>query len=221
MDITIIGKSNNMISLLLDALSERFNTKISITIVKNIPIGDSPPFKMENSDIFSFSEIDIDTWKHVSNNLMLGAIRVPTKKTVYEVFNSVNKLTHDKFLSVVHPNSVISIQSKIGSGVYIGPGSIVAPYVTIGDLVSINRKVSVGHHTTIGDFTTLNPGVNIAGGSKIGSCTTIGMGANVFDGVDIGDNVIVGAGSLVNKSLPNNVIAYGVPARIAKQNVEL
>ena len=34
------------------------------------------------------------------------------------------------------------------------------------------------------------------------------------DGLIIGENTIVGAASLVNKSLPDNVKAAGVPAKI-------
>ena len=36
--------------------------------------------------------------------------------------------------------------------------------------------------------------------------------------VNIGDNTVVGAGSVVTKSLPKNVVAYGVPAKIVKYN---
>jgi acetyltransferase-like isoleucine patch superfamily enzyme len=43
----------------------------------------------------------------------------------------------------------------------------------------------------------------------------IGAGAIVLPGVKVGDNVIVGAGSIVTKDLPNGVLAYGNPARIA------
>jgi acetyltransferase-like isoleucine patch superfamily enzyme len=31
------------------------------------------------------------------------------------------------------------------------------------------------------------------------------------EGIEIGKNVIIGAGSLVNKSIPKDSIAYGVP----------
>jgi len=45
---------------------------------------------------------------------------------------------------------------------------------------------------------------------------TIGLGANVIDGVQIGDNAIIGAGALVAKSIPANVLAYGVPAKVVR-----
>lgn len=43
------------------------------------------------------------------------------------------------------------------------------------------------------------------------------MGSNIINDINIGDNTIVGAGSLVTKTLPSNVMAYGVPAKIIKE----
>lgn len=42
------------------------------------------------------------------------------------------------------------------------------------------------------------------------------MGENVtiLKGVTIGDNVIIGIGSIVNKDIPSNSIAVGVPAKV-------
>ena len=207
-----------MISLLLDAIYEFYKTNLNITIVCNIPVGDSPSYKMEKTGLIKCTCINDKDWLGNFEKLLLGVIRVPTKKTVYDSFHKSHQISEKDYFTFFHPSSIISIQSEIGSGVSIGPGSIVAPYVTIGNLVTINRKVSIGHHTSIDKFSTLNPGCNIAGGSQIGSHTTIGMGSNIFDGVNIGSNTIIGAGSTVTKNIPDNVIAYGVPARIIKKN---
>lgn len=49
----------------------------------------------------------------------------------------------------------------------------------------------------------------------------IGMGASIIakNDVIIGENVMVGACSLVNKSLPDNCTAVGVPCRILKKKL--
>ena len=44
------------------------------------------------------------------------------------------------------------------------------------------------------------------------------MGAIIVDGVTIGDNVVIGAGSLVLKDVPDNVVAYGNPSKIIREN---
>jgi acetyltransferase-like isoleucine patch superfamily enzyme len=41
-----------------------------------------------------------------------------------------------------------------------------------------------------------------------------------MDRVEIGENTVVGSGSLVVRSLPNNVLAYGSPAKIIRERKE-
>ena len=54
--------------------------------------------------------------------------------------------------------------------------------------------------------------------SKISSNVDVGAYSVIGPNVEIGENTIVGAGSLVTKSIPSNVIAYGSPAKIIKSN---
>ena len=52
----------------------------------------------------------------------------------------------------------------------------------------------------------------------IGDNVWIGGGAIIMPGVTIGDNVVIGAGSIVTKDIPSNMIAYGNPCRIIREN---
>jgi acetyltransferase-like isoleucine patch superfamily enzyme len=47
----------------------------------------------------------------------------------------------------------------------------------------------------------------------IGRHCWIGANAVILPGVTLGDNVVVGAGAVVTKSIPDNTIVAGVPAR--------
>ena len=51
----------------------------------------------------------------------------------------------------------------------------------------------------------------------IGDNVFIGARSVILPGVHIGNNVIVGAGSVVTKSIPDNMVAAGNPARLLKQ----
>jgi acetyltransferase-like isoleucine patch superfamily enzyme len=42
------------------------------------------------------------------------------------------------------------------------------------------------------------------------------MGATVLPGVSIGQHTLIGAGALVYRSVPDNSVAYGVPARLIR-----
>lgn len=52
----------------------------------------------------------------------------------------------------------------------------------------------------------------------IGNDVWIGGGVIIMPGVTIGDNVVIGAGSVVTKNIPSNVIAYGNPCQVAREN---
>ncbi|MCI9354203.1 MAG: sugar O-acetyltransferase [Firmicutes bacterium] len=65
----------------------------------------------------------------------------------------------------------------------------------------------------------------IAGGCyskkvKIGNAVWIGGGVQINQGVTIGDNTIIASGSVVTKSIPENVIAGGVPCKVIRKITE-
>jgi len=49
----------------------------------------------------------------------------------------------------------------------------------------------------------------------IGNHVFIGARTTILPGVIIGDDVVIGAGSLVTRSIPANLLAYGHPAKVA------
>lgn len=49
--------------------------------------------------------------------------------------------------------------------------------------------------------------------TKVGNNVMIGMNSLIMPGITIGDNVIVGAHSVVTRSIPDNTIVAGVPAK--------
>ena len=48
---------------------------------------------------------------------------------------------------------------------------------------------------------------------EIGNNCYISTGVTIIGPVKIGDNVIIGAGDVVTKDIPDNCVAYGIPAR--------
>lgn len=107
-------------------------------------------------------------------------------------------------------------------------------------LVQFPEKLELGYKTDIGAFTYINAkyGVEIQENVQIGShcsiysvstiddkkgkvilCKNSKIGAHcvIMPGITIGENSIVGAHSFVNKDIPSNVIAFGVPIKIIKE----
>jgi sugar O-acyltransferase (sialic acid O-acetyltransferase NeuD family) len=208
-NLLILGKGDNIITMILDNLYS-INNIPNIHIYNNMNLPILNTFEHDGFNISVLDNVNMDDY----TMLTLGVYQPTHKKKIVETLNpDINK-----FMSIIHDGLDISYMSKLGRGVLINSKVSIAAHTTIGDFVSINRHVSIGHHTNIGDYCSINPGVNIAGNVTIGEGTTIGMGTNILHQVKIGKNSIIGAGSVVTKDIPDNVVAYGSPCRIIRDN---
>jgi acetyltransferase EpsM len=124
------------------------------------------------------------------------------------------RLAGERFATAIHAFTSIAASATIGEGTMISAGAIVAPRAAIGRGVLLNTKASVDHDSVIGDFAHLAPGATVGGRCRIGEEAVIGPGATVASGVSIGARTIVGAGAVVLRDLPDDVTAWGVPARV-------
>jgi acetyltransferase-like isoleucine patch superfamily enzyme len=195
--------------MILDNLYSIHQTP-KITIYNNLDLPILNTFNHDRFNIEVLNEVRLDDY----TAFVLGVYQPQHKiKIIQEL-----KPDFNKFISVIHSGLDISHTSKIGCGVLINSKVSIAAQTKIGNFVSINRHVSIGHHTIISDYCSINPGTNIAGNVTIGKGSTIGMGVNIIDGIKIGKNTIIGAGSLVTKDIPDNVVAYGSPCKIIKEN---
>src|SRR5262245_19239535 len=117
----------------------------------------------------------------------------------------------------IHPRAVVAAQVEMGAGTVIAAGAVVNPGVKIGRSVIINTSASVDHDCVIGDAVHICPGVHLAGRVTVGEAAQIGIGATVIDGIQIGAGTLIGAGAVVVGNIPDEVVAYGVPATIKKR----
>ncbi|MFA5935767.1 MAG: acyltransferase [Patescibacteria group bacterium] len=79
--------------------------------------------------------------------------------------------------------------------------------------VTIEDDVQIGSHCSIYSVSTID---NKEGMVTLKKNCKIGSHSVVMPGVTIGENSVIGAFSFVNKDIPPNVIAFGVPAKVYK-----
>ncbi|MGR3806299.1 galactoside O-acetyltransferase [Pasteurella testudinis DSM 23072] len=92
--------------------------------------------------------------------------------------------------------------------------------VTFGDNVFIAPDCgfyTAGHPL---DSERRNQGLEYAYPITVGDNVWFGGGVKVMPGVTIGNNVVIAAGSVVNRDIPDNVIAGGVPCRVIRPITE-
>ena len=88
--------------------------------------------------------------------------------------------------------------------------------VDIGSHVLIGPNVQIYTATHPLDAKTRNTLLEFAKPVSIGNDVWIGGGAIICPGVSIGNGVVIGAGAVVTKSVPDNVVIGGNPAKIIK-----
>lgn len=79
--------------------------------------------------------------------------------------------------------------------------------------VKIEDNVQVGSHCSIYSWSTID---NKKGKVTLKKNAKVGSHSMIMPGVTIGENSIVGAFSFVNKDIPENVVAYGIPVKIVR-----
>ncbi|MFZ0928848.1 MAG: acyltransferase [Syntrophobacteraceae bacterium] len=130
-------------------------------------------------------------------------------------FNS----SHTSNLIGVNRPCIISTLTE-GARVHIGPNcGFSGTVVGCATRIVLGEKVRCGANTTITDtdWHTDHPRTGPDAPVTIEKGVWLGVNVTVLKGVTVGENTLVGAGSLVTHSLPANVVAGGVPAKVLKE----
>jgi len=114
------------------------------------------------------------------------------------------KLTNYNWMVQHKKNLKLGYKTDIGAFTYIN-----AKYGVI-----IEDYVEIGSHCSIYSVSTID---NKKGGVVLRKNCKIGSHSIVMPGITVGKNSIVGAFSLVNRDIPDNVIAFGIPIKVIKK----
>jgi len=120
-------------------------------------------------------------------------------------------------------DQVVPIYSNliIGDDCYIGRDCIfdIMGKIILGNKVTISHRAVLNTHTNAGKSPIANKTlINTSGEIKINDGAYLGSNVTVLESVAIGRNTIIGARSLVNKGIPGDVTAFGVPCKVRENN---
>lgn len=134
------------------------------------------------------------------------------RKNLYDSFsNAAFELP-----TLIHPTAYVDRSAKLGDGCVVCMGALIGANATVGANTIVNSGSIVDHECRLGDHVHVAPGVRLAGRVVVGEGTFVGIGTTVIEKIGIGKGVVVGAGSVVVSDLPDHVVAYGAPARVAR-----
>jgi UDP-3-O-[3-hydroxymyristoyl] glucosamine N-acyltransferase len=94
---------------------------------------------------------------------------------------------------------------------------------TLGDTVlrkgcKIDDHVHIAHNVDVGEDAFVIACAEISGGVKIGPSAWIAPNVSVLNQVSIGANSVIGLGSVVIKSVPNDAVVVGNPAKLLSRS---
>lgn len=114
---------------------------------------------------------------------------------------------------IISRNVSVNYNTKIGNRTKIMDNSHITGDAVIEDDVFISVLVATTNDNSMGrsDYDE-----NRVKGPWIKKGATIGAAANILPNVIIGENSIVGAGSVVTKTVPDNKVVMGIPAKIVR-----
>jgi len=154
-------------------------------------------------------------------NIEGGVISIGDNWGRYHVYNQILELAPTfKFVNAIHPSVIVGNNVKLGVGIVAMAGCIFNPKSTIGDFTFFATGAQIEHDCQIGNFSSISAGSITGGHVKLGKFSAITLGVTVVDRLEIGENTVIGSGSLVTKSLPDNVLAYGSPAKIIRNRIK-
>jgi sugar O-acyltransferase (sialic acid O-acetyltransferase NeuD family) len=125
-----------------------------------------------------------------------------------------------EFVNAIHPSVTKGANVKLGVGVTAMAGVIINPKAKIGNFAFLATGAQIEHDCIIEDFASVSAGSIMGGYVRIKKYAAVTLGVTILDRVSIGENSVIGSGSLVTKSIPDNVLAYGAPAKVMRNREE-
>ena len=169
-------------------------------LYSNIEYEGYPPILCKVDD-YELSEDDV---------FVCALMDVDIKKKYIEIIKGKG----GQFINLIHPNTTIWKNTKLGEGCIICKNAQISCDITIGNFVTIQPMSVLGHDVIVKDYCHLNAFSFLGGKVIVNEMVTINTGAIIHPGIEIGQHSVIGAGSIVLRKVKDNVTMFGNPAKV-------
>lgn len=178
------------------------------------------PAWIANKVSFAFHDAEVGKGCIVNGRLRLygkGHLRMGDNVRINSMYR-MNPIGGNTFASIyIKDGAIVEIGKKAGIS---NCALYAAEYIKIGDRVKLGGSVKIydtDFHSTDFHERAIDKNSGIATAPVvIGNDVFIGANSTILKGVTIGDRSVIGAGSVVTKSIPEDEVWAGVPAKFIK-----
>lgn len=191
-------------------------------VIFDIVMNQETKFEVIFADDFSKSTefLGCPVWKEdqaLKSEINLGVIALGDNFKRKKVSEKILSLKPGfQFATLVHPTAYVCANVSIGAGTVVMPNATINTHSKIGQHCIVNTGAIVEHDNVLSDFASVAPRSVTGGNCTIGELSAVSIGATLIHGLKISQNVVIGANSCVTKSFEDNVVVYGVPAKVIK-----
>lgn len=183
-------------------------------------VGVIDSIKEIGEDVYGYKVIgrqqDLERLGH-QYNFSSGIITVGDNYIRYKIYKDIiTTCPGFTFVNAIHPSVLIGNHVFLGCGIIAMAGVIINPGATIGDFAFFATGAQIEHDCTIGHFASVSAGSVLGGHVHVSNFAAVTLGVTIVDRVKIGHNSVIGSASLVTKDIPDNVVAYGQPAKVIR-----
>jgi sugar O-acyltransferase (sialic acid O-acetyltransferase NeuD family) len=160
---------------------------------------------------------DFEDLKHFMEKFdayVINAISsVNTMETVVLLFEN-NTWIKKRLITIIHPDSIICENVKIGAGTFIAPQTYIGQNVEIGENTFIHGQAYIARDAKLRKFSYLAPKTYVGAEAELGIASYLGIGSLIKERILIGDYAIIGMGSIVLENVPARTKVFGIKATI-------
>lgn len=126
----------------------------------------------------------------------------------------------ERWATFIHHSAYVARSAKLGHGCVVLANTVINPNVKAGNFNTFQSNVLIGHDVKMGHSNFFTGHCAIGSNNTIGDGCFFGLNTSLNNYIEIGNYVFCGMGSNVIKSVGDDEMVYGNPARPVERRIK-